>query len=262
MRLLCLDSAPGPFYTENEAKGVGILQKLLVVGLLCCLLVTTAFSEEKPKYITQYTNGSREEKRIAVTVDDWFEPEILGEFLDIADEYGCKLTLYPIGNNVMKKDGAVWQRAIDEGHEIGNHSNTHKNLDKAGRDSIIAQLKNMEKRLEKALGHPHKMNTVRYPYGAGRHRGTRSAFAKAIHDAGYEHAVLWDIDSTNPKDILRETQNGSIILLHGRKKDLRALKTILPEFQARGYEMVTVSELLGIPQAAQEGDAGGSTNQP
>ncbi len=228
------------------------MRRLLALILLCCLAVTGGLAEERTKYITQYTNGSRDEKRIAVTVDDWFEPEMLGEFLDVADEYGCKLTLYPIGINVLERDGAVWQRAIDEGHEIGNHSNTHKNLDKASRDSIIAQLNNMEKRLEKALGHPYVMNTVRYPYGAGRHRGTRSAFAKAIYDAGYEHAVLWDVDSTDPKDILRDTQNGSIILLHGRKKDLRALKTILPELQARGYEMVTVSQLLGISPPADD----------
>ena len=78
-----------------------------------------------------------------------------------------------------------------------------------------------------------------------------SAFAKAVNEAGYEHAVLWDIDSTDAKKIIKTTKNGSIILLHGRKRDLRALKTILSYFQEQGYEMVTVSELLHIVPAAK-----------
>jgi peptidoglycan/xylan/chitin deacetylase (PgdA/CDA1 family) len=228
-----------------------MLRKLLIIGLLCCLVLSSGLAEERPSYITQYTNGSREEKRIAITIDDWYEPDLLPEFLDLAREYGVKMTLYPIGINLHEKDRDSWQRALDEGHELGNHSNTHRNLEEASKSSILAQLNNMEDRLEKALGYRHEMNTVRYPFGAGRHKGTKSAFAKAINEAGYEHVALWDVDSTDARKILKATQNGSIILLHGRKKDLRALKVILPEFMAQGYEMVTISELLGIPPKVQ-----------
>ena len=231
-----------------------MLRKLLIIGLLCCLVLSSGLAEERPSYITQYTNGSREDKRIAITIDDWYEPELLPEFLDLAGEYGVKMTLYPIGINLHEKDRDNWQRALDEGHELGNHSNTHRNLEEASKSSILAQLNNMEDRLEKVLGYRHEMNTVRYPFGAGRHKGTRSAFAKAINEAGYEHVALWDVDSTDAKKILKATQNGSIILLHGRKKDLRALKVILPELAARGYEMVTISELLGIPPKVRAGN--------
>lgn len=222
------------------------MRKLLAIILLCCLFLVTAGGEERQSYITQYTSGSRDEKRIAITIDDWYEPDLLPEFLDIAAQYGCKLTLYPIGVNLYPRDQSNWQRALDEGHELGNHSNTHKNLDKASYSSILAQLNNMEDRLEKTLGYRHEMNTIRYPYGAGRHRGTKSSFAKAINEAGYEHVALWDVDSTDAGEILKKTQNGSIILLHGRKKDLRTLERILPKLQEKDYEMVTISDLLGI----------------
>lgn len=225
-----------------------MLRKIFTISFLCCFIFLGALGEERPSYITQYTNGSRDEKRIAITIDDWYEPELLPEFLDIADQYGCKLTLYPIGVNLYPQDQANWQRALDEGHEIGNHSNTHKNLDEASRSSILAQLNNMEDRLAETLGYLHEMNTVRYPFGAGRYRGTKSAFAKAISDAGYQHVALWDIDDTDPRQIIKKTQNGSIILLHGRKKDLRTLTAILPQLQEEGYEMVTISNLLVIGQ--------------
>lgn len=229
-------------------------RRLLILTLVLCLALGTALAANDP-FITQYTHGDREVKRIAVTIDDWYEPELLEAFLDAADANGIKLTLYPIGVNLRPAQRAQWQRAIDSGHEIGNHSNTHKNLEEASRTTVMAQFDNMEKRLEAALGHPHTMNTVRYPFGAGRHNGTRGAFAKAVFDAGYSHVVLWDIDDNKPMDIMRQVENGSIILLHANNHDLRTLKAILPQLQAEGYAMVTVSELLGIAPAAQlQGD--------
>lgn len=222
------------------------MRRLFAFLIVFCLILGQASAGDRVSYITQYTHGDREKARIAITIDDWYEPDLLPQFLDVAEEYGVKLTLYPIGMNIQVKDGPLWQRAIDEGHEIGNHSNTHKNLNKASRESILAQLRNMEKRLEDALGHPYEVRTLRYPYGAGRNNSTKSAFAKTISEAGYTHVVLWDVDYTKERDILRKTKNGSIILLHGRKRDLRLLKAILPKLQEKGYEMVTVSDLLEL----------------
>lgn len=216
----------------------------LLFTLIMLLGIVPAMAADP--YINVYAHGDREQKRIAVTIDDWFNSEVLPDFLDVAKEYGCKLTLYPIGINLHEKEKDNWQRAVDEGHEIGNHTNTHANLDKLSRDRITRQLTNMEKNLHKLLGDEYQINTVRYPFGAGRHRSRTSSFARGVAEAGYIHSVLWDVDSTDPKQILRKVQNGSIILLHGRPKDLRTLKAILPKLQEKGYEMVTVSELLGL----------------
>lgn len=222
------------------------MKRFLCLFFTLTLFMFTLPTQAAEPYINVYAHGDREQKRIAVTVDDWYDSELLPDFLDAAAEYDCKLTLYPIGINLHAKEKDNWQRAIDEGHEIGNHTNTHINLDKLSRDRITRQLVNMEKNLHKLLGDEYEVNTVRYPFGAGRHRSRSSGFAKAVSEAGYLHVVLWDVDSTDAKEVLRKVQNGSIILLHGRKKDLRTLKAILPKLQEKGYEMVTVSELLGL----------------
>ena len=65
--------------------------------------------------------------------------------MDVAKENGVLLTLYPVGVNLKEEHRELWQRVLDEGHEIGNHSNTHRDLAEASRDSIVAQLTNMEK---------------------------------------------------------------------------------------------------------------------
>ncbi len=222
------------------------MKRFVAILFLALFLLGTLPASAADPLITIYLNGDREQKRIAITIDDWYEPEMLPDFLDLAKEYDIKLTLYPIGVNLKEADRDNWLRALAEGHEIGNHSNTHTSFENLSRDRVKRQLGNMENNLEKALGQQYTVNTLRYPFGAGRNKGTRSALAKAVSEAGYIHVVLWDIDTTDPKEILRKVKNGSIILLHSNRKDLRTMKAILPSLKEQGYEMVTVSDLLGL----------------
>ncbi|MDO5022352.1 MAG: polysaccharide deacetylase family protein [Eubacteriales bacterium] len=226
----------------------------LLLGLIFISNIPIGLAAEKQ--ITQYLYGDREVPKIAITIDDWYSRELLPDFLDIAKENNCKLTLYPIGVNLLKEERDLWTRVVEEGHEIGNHTNTHLNLEKANKDRIIRQLKNMEKRLNDCLGEEYTINTLRYPFGAGRKKGTRSSFAKAVREAGYMHVVLWDIDTLDTRKILRNVENGSIILLHANKKDLRVFKEILPELTSRGFSMVTVSELLNLSKTTPIPDDG------
>lgn len=228
-----------------------------LAAVLLVLCPAAAFAAEKrPPYITQYTHGDQSQPRIAITIDDWWEPALLPQFLDVARENGVLLTLYPVGVNLKAADRDLWQRALDEGHEIGNHSNTHRDLSTASHDSIVRQLQNMEKNLNDTLGHPYQINTLRYPFGKGRMKGLRSAFARAISEAGYVHAVLWDVDTTRlpVSKIMRQVKNGSIVLLHANNGDLKKLKALLPLLQEKGFEMVTVSQLLGITKTGRVSD--------
>lgn len=220
----------------------------LALTLLFVLMIHSGLADEA--HITQYSHGDRTQNKIAITIDDWNQPDLLPEFLDLAKEYNCKLTLYPVGKNLHEKHRELWQRAIDEGHEIGNHTNTHASLDKLPKERILRQLANMEANLNKALGYEYTVNTLRYPYGNGRYKGLRSAFAATIAEAGYIHSVLWDVDGTDNKTILNRVQNGSIVLFHSNKKDLRILKKVLPKLSEKGYEMVTVSELLNLTKTS------------
>lgn len=231
------------------------MTKRLLVMLLALLLVLpmAAQAEQTPPYVTQYTHGDETRNRIAITIDDWWEPELLPQFLDVAKENGIVMTLYPVGVNLKEADRDLWLRAIAEGHEIGNHSNTHRDLAEASRDSIIAQLTKMENNLNTTLGQTYEINTVRYPFGSGRMKGLRSAFAKAVSDAGYVHSVLWDVDTSKQpvNRIVPKVKNGSIVLLHANNGDLKKLKALLPLLAEKGFEMVTVSDLLGLTKTGR-----------
>ncbi len=231
------------------------MTKRLLGMLLALLLVLpmAARAEQTPPFITQYTHGDETRNRIAITIDDWWEPELLPQFLDVAKENGIVMTLYPVGVNLKEADRDLWLRAIAEGHEIGNHSNTHRDLAEASRDSIIAQLTKMENNLNTTLGQTYEINTVRYPFGSGRMKGLRSAFAKAVSDAGYVHSVLWDVDTSKQpvNRIVPKVKNGSIVLLHANNGDLKKLKALLPLLAEKGFEMVTVSDLLGLTKTGR-----------
>ena len=78
---------------------------------------------------------------------------------------------------------------------------------------------------------------------------------KAVKRYGFDHIVHWDVSET--KDLqkaLKKIQNGSILLFHAQKKDSLFLDKLIPELQARGFEMVTLSEMFGFdpPERSDE----------
>lgn len=68
------------------------------------------------------------------------------------------------------------------------------------------------------------------------------------------YTIQWDVDSLDWKGIsseeiaarvLKKTQNGSIILMHNDGKNtVKALPAIIAGLQAKGYEFVTIGELI------------------
>ena len=73
----------------------------------------------------------------------------------------------------------------------------------------------------------------------------------AIAEAGYLHAVRWDVSQTDPEKAVKDVQNGSILLYHANTKDVRCLEKLIPALLT-DYTCVTVSELLALPAPAYE----------
>ena len=72
------------------------LVAVLLIGLL--LLSLTASAEKtRARWARAFKHGSRDEARVSITIDDWIHPEMIPQFLEVAEKYGVKLTLYPSG---------------------------------------------------------------------------------------------------------------------------------------------------------------------
>ena len=193
-------------------------------------------------------NGSREEKKIALTFDDGPHPKETHEILDILDKYNVKATFFVVGKHANWYSEPL-KRAAKEGHEIGNHTFSHPDISNLGSDDIKREIKECEETLEKLTC--KKTTLFRPPYGSYR----QEKLAEIAKECGYK-IILWttiDVkDWKNPPPsqisdiIINKVQNGDIILLHdyGTENTVKALEVIIPTMMKKGYEFVTVSELI------------------
>ncbi len=222
----------------------------VLLGLLFLCQIVSASAVEKGFIVF---NGDREQKRIAVTVDDCYDINNLKAVLDICKEYDVPVTFFVVGKALKEKDREVWQDVVDTGCEIGNHTYGHASLIKCDNRQIIYQLKRTQQQLDTVLGYHYEMQVMRPPYG-NTQKSNGSSVCNAIAAAGYTHAIRWDVSQTNAAKARRAVQNGSILLYHTNWKDVQCLQTLIPELLEDGYELCTVSQLLGIEAPATSTD--------
>ncbi len=188
-------------------------------------------------------------RRIALTFDDGPHPVYTPLILDILAEYGIRATFFLVGENAVQYPETVL-RIQREGHEIGNHTYDHEYLHKKSMDAVMQEIVRAEDAVLAICDQRPKL--LRPPGGL-----YDAAVCDAARAADYE-VILWSIDTLDwahtPSETIAETvrnevTTGDIILCHdyiGGKPSPTpaALRIFIPELLARGYEFVTVSELL------------------
>ncbi len=189
-------------------------------------------------------NGPRDEKKVALGFDDG-PFQATNDILDILGAYGVKATFFMVGWQVEKFPD-IAKRVADEGNEIGNHSYSHKMLTKVDRATMIYQVDHATEVIYQATNvYP---TVFRPPY-----RAYNDELLEYVNDAGMTLA-LWDVD---PKDwdtsspslvqdrVLSHVKPGSILTMHDLSAGTRgSLATIIESLRDKGYEFVTVGELI------------------
>ena len=198
--------------------------------------------------------------------------------------YDAALVDYLRANNVKATffTGGKWMRShpertaqlmADPLFEVANHAEAHRNLRLLSGDTLAAEIRGPQiayeqtraalsrsqciKGQEAAFGSiPERMNLFRFPFGA-----CNQASLDAVNDAGLL-AIQWDLSTGDPTpaqsaraiaDAMIAAKPGSIIIGHGNGRGFHtseALLTAIPALRAKGYDFVTVSELLaqGTPE--------------
>ena len=141
--------------------------------------------------------GPTNKPRVAITIDDmWgtFGADNANAAMDVAKAKGVKLSFFPTGGaleeHIRLGRQAVWQRAIAEGHDIGNHTYTHTNLTKLNDDQIRGEINHTKDLLAQCLGPvPYTMRLMRPPGGRRRVRERRRP---ADHERGHRPRLLDD----------------------------------------------------------------------
>lgn len=190
------------------------------------------------------SNGDRTQRKIAITVDDCDNIALLEQIHALSVEEAVPITYFVIGNKFEAKDKALWTDVIAHGSEIGNHTWKHSELTLYSISNGHTQVRKTQERVDEVLGYHYPLRLIRPPHGAYSAAGKN--FLPVFQEYGVEKVVLWDVEQTNPAKALNETQNGSILLFHTKAKDYECLAELIPMLKDAGYELVTVSELLGL----------------
>ncbi|MGN1446052.1 MAG: polysaccharide deacetylase family protein [Eubacteriales bacterium] len=195
-----------------------------------------------------YYRRRNDRMEIALSFDDGPHPRYTPEILSILAEYGINATFFMVGENVIYYP-EVAAAVIAAGHEVGNHSFSHRRLSGLSEWEIRSEIT----RCEEALANVGECR----PHLLRPPEGSMSATLRRLSGQMDYRLVLWDIDTrdwahTPPtvicQQILDKVQAGDIILMHdyiGRDSPTpEALRLVIPELLQRGYHFVTVSELI------------------
>jgi len=183
-----------------------------------------------------------------MTFDDGPSEKLTPELLDLLAQHHIHATFFVIGKNAAEHP-EILQRAVREGHEIGNHSWTHPILGKMRDENVRAELQKTDDAIRAAIG--MRPVLMRPPYGSITARQKKWINA----EFGYR-IILWDVDPLDWKRpgpavvtrrIVKETRPGSIILSHDiHAGTIKAMPETFDQLEAKGFKFVTVSELIAM----------------
>lgn len=212
----------------------------LLLGLM--LAQQTALAAIPEDYVVRH--GDRESKKIAITVDDGWNMEAVYKIHELSMELDFPVTWFMVGKLFVADDLEMWEEALAHGDELGSHTWKHAQLLEYSESNADVQVRLSQERVDEVLGYHYPLRLLRPPFG--HYKNAEKDFLPVFYAHGVEKVVLWDVAETDPQKAFRDTQNGSILLYHARMGDYMCLQTLVPMLQEAGYELVTVSDLLGL----------------
>jgi peptidoglycan-N-acetylglucosamine deacetylase len=204
-------------------------------------------------------------KKLAISFDDGPDPRWTPKILDILKEKQVPAAFFVVGEEASKSPG-ILKRAYAEGHSIGNHTYSHPNLDEISPTQLKWELNITQRLIESTLG--VKSILFRPPYGIDH----QPEYAEEVAQlpGAQEMGYLIIGQKIDPHDwrqpygkqvpaqeiidgVLHQADSGNIILFHDgggdRSQTVAALPVIIDKLRARGFQFVSVAELVNKTRA-------------
>jgi peptidoglycan/xylan/chitin deacetylase (PgdA/CDA1 family) len=222
--------------THVAAKPVGDREKDQL-GAVQSVLAYTPFVKQ----------GGAKSRDVALTFDDGpgpYTPQVLA----VLERFHVKATFFVIGK-MLRYFSAAAVREIEDGDVIGDHTESHPMLAHLTAHDQYEELFEQIARIE-LLGGP-RPTLFRPPYG--------SFNATTLRELSKLHLLmtLWSVDTDDYQQpgvsvivqrALEGAHPGDIILMHDaggvRTQTIEALPLIIKGLRAKGYDLVTVPQLL------------------
>ncbi len=194
-------------------------------------------------------HGDRSRRSLALTFDDG-PSESTPELLALLERLGVKATFFCCGAHVRRLP-EIARTVAEAGHEVGNHSDSHRPFWLRSPDFIAGELERAQTTIAEVSGREPKL--FRAPYGV-RWFGLAAAQAR-LGLLGVMWSIIgrdWVLDGPRVADRISRPANGDIICLHDARElapnpDIRgtieAVRLAVPRLLDQGFRFETVSEI-------------------
>lgn len=198
----------------------------------------------------EIARGDKSSSSIALTFDAGADSKPVPKILETLARHGLHATFFLTGK-WMEKNPDLTKRIAAEGHEIGNHSYSHRPFTTLSDAEITDEVERTEKIAMDLTGNSTKP-FFRVPYG-NRNEHVLSVLSDLCYRSIYWDIDCWDavkkgITSAQIETrVIERIRNGSIVLMHcGSQATADTLESLINKLESAGYHPVKVSDLQGI----------------
>lgn len=241
-------------------KGKGNLSKRFLLILVAAAVCAVGFGyhlKQNPALISVHStvngrelpiyNVQTDEPKISISFDAAWGNDDTSKILEVLKKHQVHATFFMTGGWVESYPDDV-KAILADGHDLGNHSENHKNMSQLSEEEIQSELMTVHNKVKELTG--YDMFLFRPPYG-----DYDNEVIQTVKGCNY-YPIQWSIDSLDWKnygveDIINRVcnsdklQGGAIILCHnGAKYTAEALDQLLTGLEEKGFQLVPISELI------------------
>lgn len=199
-------------------------------------------------HLRKIMRGNPRKRQIALTFDDGPHPSCTPGILKALADAHAKATFFVVGEKAEQAPDLV-KMEVAGGHCVGNHTYHHVNLTKIPERLVAAEIQACGDVIQHVTGtRPHLFRPPGGDYSL--------KVGTTANSLGYT-LILWTDDpadySRPPGEVLmdrtlRRADCGGIILIHdGVAETVALLPVMLQDLRARGFEFVTIDQMLADP---------------
>ncbi|SDJ50589.1 polysaccharide deacetylase family sporulation protein PdaB [Paenibacillus naphthalenovorans] len=222
---------------------------LFAAGIIYSESENVSVFSQKPSAVYSVVT---DKKVVALTFDISWGDKRTEPILKILEDKGVKNATFFLSSPWSKEHPEIVNKIVKGGWEIGSHGHKHVNYSSLNDEEIRAQIRTAHQILSEVTGTSPQL--IRLPNGDFDKRVLRIA-----EELNYS-VIQWDTDSMdwqNPgvnniiNRVVSKAHPGDIILLHASdssKQTHEALPVIIDQLREKGFEFVTVSQLMKLAQ--------------
>lgn len=224
-------------YRKMKAEGRFIEEKLVLKQIK----PKTLLSDLPP---TPIYKGHPDKQMVSFLINVAWGNEYLADMLSTLKKYNVHASFFLEGRWVQN-NSELAKMIIDAGHEVGNHSYTHPDMEKISAYQAKEEIQKTNKVIQAITDKP--VQWFAPPSGSYRDEIVQIAAQEKLG------TVLWTVDTVDWKKptpeqllhrVMSKVHNGAMILMHPTDSTAKSIEQLIIQLQQKNLQIVTVSELL------------------